>query len=329
MRSETIESERTASTPASTPATNPPRRDEGEENSRWPNHLLVCSNGSATSEPALLTARTLAERARGVGDLVVVHVPEIALPPTPGRLGVKQVEPPERKRAAALLHAVRRQRQRLLPQPGDWPLRLEVGNPVAVVPRAAQELGADIVVLGVGVADPSQRQRGRRTPVFIARELSIPLLAAYPGCEELTRCVVALPYGCAHSATLRRALECMVSGAQVWVALPERLTPGPTGEGETESPRDALLRTCGSDLAEHVRGLDVQWVSTTGDVSASVLRLAEEVHAHLIAVCIHGMPGAIRTFVPNVAESMLVSARCSGTTSTEQNRQCPPAATSS
>lgn len=309
MRSEASRAERLL--PKPTQAQRQLRPCAAAESLRWPNHILLCSNGSATSEPALLTARTLAERSGGEGDMVVVHVPEIALPPTPGRRGFEQCELPERKRAAALLHSVRRQRQRLLRHPMDWPLHLEVGNPVAVIPRAAREIGADVVVVGVGVADPSQRRRGRRTPVFIARELPIPLLAAYPGCEQLTRCVVALPYGCAHSATLRRALGCMASDARVWVALPEAPIRGQPGEPEAESPRDALLRACGSDFAEHVQALDVQWVSTAGDIATSVLRLAEEVHADLIAVCIHGMPGAIRTFVPNVADSLLVSARCS------------------
>ena len=309
MRSEASQPERLFPNPTSTQRQLRPCA--AAESQRWPNHILLCSNGSATSEPAVLTARTLAERSNGEGDMVVVHVPEIALPPTPSRVGFDQCEPPDRERAAALLRAVRRQRRQLRRHPRDWPLHLEVGNPVAVIPRVAREVGADVVVVGVGVADPIQRQRGRRTPAFIARELPISLLAAYPGCEELRRCVVALPYGCAHAPTLCRALRCVASGAQVWVALPEQRTAGHTGEPETESPRDALLRACGSALAEHVQALDVRWVATAGDLSASVLRLADEVHAELIAVCIHGMPGAVRTFVPNVAESLLVSARCS------------------
>lgn len=242
-----------------------------EHSAPWPKHILVCSDGSPTSEPALLTARWVSERSGARVDIVTVHVPEIAVPAMRGRGGLSQCEAPERGRAAALLRNVRLQRRAIAREPRNWMLHAEVGNPVAVIPHLASELDADLIVVGIGAAEPARRAAGLRTPAFIARESPIPVLAAYSGCEAPMRCVLASPYGCAHASSVRRSLARIAPDARVWAVT---------------SPLSA-------------------------DAASDMLRLAGDVQAQLIAVCIHGSPGAVRSFLPNVAESVLVSARCS------------------
>lgn len=106
----------------------------------WPRRILACSDGSGPSDAAIAAARGLAERTGGSVELLVVHVPRMAVPALPSRRGFDRCEAPERNSAARLLRAVRGRCRALLARPRSWPLRLEVGEPVAVIARVAEPL---------------------------------------------------------------------------------------------------------------------------------------------------------------------------------------------
>src|SRR5690349_17137662 len=124
----------------------------------WPRSILVASDGSPSSDAALVAARVLAERCGASVEMAAVYSPRIPLPPSSGRHGFEQCEAPERGEAATLLRAVRNQRRRLLLAPSAWPLRLEVGDPGGALVRIAKEASADLVVLGIGAPNPVDRR---------------------------------------------------------------------------------------------------------------------------------------------------------------------------
>lgn len=284
----------------------------------WPRRLLVCSDGTLDSDAGILAARELAARTGASAEIVVVHVPRMAVPAIPSRRGFDRCESPERNLAARLLRAVRAQCREHLSQPRSWPLRLEVGDPVAVIARVAEESDAGLVVLGIGRPDPAERRQGGRTAVFAARQLTVPLYAAARGCEAPSRCVVVLPDGRAHGPTIRNALACMPRRGSVWIALPGARPDESTADRETGSARDILLRACGAAMADRLATLDCQRTDIEGDMLTGVLQLADEVQAQLVAVPVHGMPGPVRTFLPNIAEPLLLTARCSVLTAPDE-----------
>jgi nucleotide-binding universal stress UspA family protein len=80
---------------------------------------------------------------------------------------------------------------------------------------------------------------------------------------------------------------------------------------QSGSARELVAHACGPELANELDTFEVAYVELLGDVLSAVLRLADDVGAQLIAVPNHGDPGSIRAFLPNLAEPLLVAARCS------------------
>ena len=275
----------------------------------WPQRIIVASDGSPVAAAAMVAARELAQRAGASVELLVIHVPTVALPPESTRRGSRRCEAPDRASAARLLQAVHRQRRELLPDPLSWPIRCEVGDPVAVIERVVEETGADLVVLGIGPALPAERHQSGRVAVFSTRQLTVPVYAAAQRCEAPSRCVVVLPNGRAHAPTMRAALATLQPHASVWLAIPER-APGATPIAPDDA-REMVLRACGRGMAARLETLDCQVMEIAGDLLTGVLQLVDEVGTQLIAVPVHGMPGPVRTFLPNIAEPLLVTASCS------------------
>ena len=277
----------------------------------WPRRILVASDASSASDAAIAAARILAARSGASVEMTAVYSPRVPLPASPERRGFEQCEAPERSDAAALLRAVRAQRRRYLPQLRDWPLRLEVGDPGSVIVRLVGRASSDIVVLGIGELDPADRRYAGHTASCVARYLETPLFAAAPGCEAPERCVVALSDGRVHAPTLRTAVACLPPGAHLWIAAPKSLpVPAPNGIG-AQSAHELVAGACGPELATQVAALEVERVEVEGDMLSAVLRLVDEVHAQLIAVPNRGDPGPVRTFLANLAEPLLLAARCS------------------
>lgn len=290
----------------------------------WPRRILVGTDGSSASDAAVATARELAARSGASVELVVVHVPQMAVPEVPHRVGFDRCEAPERSLAARLLQNVRRQLHAGLREPRSWPLRLEVGEPVAVLARVAEESAADLVVVGIGRQEPADRRQGGRTSVFATRQLSVPVYAAARGCEAPTRALLVLPDGRAHAPTILRAAACVQPHGKLWMVLPESVPADAAHEVEAGSAYGIAMRACGPDIEPYLGSLDCQRLDIAGDMLTGVLQLAEEVQAELIAVPVRGMPGPIRTFLPNIAEPLLLTARCSVLVAPDEGSQVRP-----
>jgi nucleotide-binding universal stress UspA family protein len=277
----------------------------------WPRRILVASDGSVASDAAIVATRFVAQRSGASVEMAAVYSPRIPHPASPGRRGFEQCENPERREAAALLRAVRKQRRRSVPERRKWPLRLEVGDPGAVIVRLAKAASSDLVVLGIGESDPADRRYAGHTASCVARYLEAPLYAAAPGCEAPMCCVVALPDGRAHAPTLRAAVACLPSGAHMWIVVPDRASLQSPHSMQAESAHELVAPACGPELASQVDALDLVRVDVAGEMLAGVLRVVDDVKAQLIAVPNRGDPGAVRAFLPNLAEPLLLATRCS------------------
>lgn len=275
--------------------------------------ILVATDGSPSSAAAVTMARTLAEASDASVDMVAVYAPPIPLPADGARRGLKQCEAPERGEAATLLQSVRHQRLRLLrgvAQRHRWSLRVEVGDPGGTIARIAADSAPDLVIVGIGQSDPMSR-RGTHLPLCLVRYLTAPLFAALGTGQLAMRCIVALPNGRAHAPTIRAAMACVAPTAQVWLVFPDRSSAHGGGDIEAGLARAIVAHACGERLTELPSELQVERVDVTGDMLTGILRVAGNVDADLIAVPNHGAPGAVRMFLPNLAEPLLLSARCS------------------
>jgi nucleotide-binding universal stress UspA family protein len=275
--------------------------------------ILVASDASASSDAAVLIARSLARANAASVDVITVFAPAIPFPAPGNRRGLAQCEASDRTAAASLVRAVRRQSRRLLPEPSErhaWSHRFEVGDPGAIVARLADELDADVVVLGIGQAEPADR-RDTHLSLCAARYLTKPLIAATGSGAVPWRCIIAFPDGQVHAPTIRSAIACLAVDAHIWIMSPASPVADARNGIERASAEEMLACALGEGSADALRFMHMERVNSRGDMLADVLALAERVGADLIAVPNGGAPGAIRIFLPNLAEPLLLSARCS------------------
>lgn len=281
--------------------------------SRWPRHILVAIDGTAATDPAIRAAHALALRTGCVVDVVAIYAPRIPVPVMPGRPGIEACESSDRFDAAFLISMVRARYRALIPDRREraaWQFHLEVGDPGTMIVRLAESLRPDLVIVGIAQREPLDTVVGGHTAVCAARYITVPLLAAASDDETPSRVIVALPGGKLHAPTLRAALACVSRPAKLWLASPER-QPALAPDISDSHAIATAVGACDSELLPLLDGVLLERIDVAGDMLDATLRLAEELYAQLIAIPNHGGPGPVRTFLPNLAEPLLIGARCS------------------
>jgi nucleotide-binding universal stress UspA family protein len=97
----------------------------------------------------------------------------------------------------------------------------------------------------------------------------------------------------------------------MWLALPDNAATPALAGGESATAREVVMGACGAELADEIDAIEIEHVRLSGDMLVGVLRLANDVDAQLIAIPNRGDPGTVRVFLPNLAEPVLLGARCS------------------
>ncbi len=97
----------------------------------------------------------------------------------------------------------------------------------------------------------------------------------------------------------------------MWVVLADGSSVSGPDAIDSDSGREIVARACGPEFKLDLDAIEIDRVSVAGDTLSGVLRIADDVDAHLIAAPNLGSPGAIRAFLPNLGEPLLLNARCS------------------
>jgi nucleotide-binding universal stress UspA family protein len=286
----------------------------GSPQSSWPRRILVAIDGSAETDPAIRAARFFTRHTDCAVDVAAIFAPRIPVPALSNRRGIDACEHSDRRDAAHLISTIRARCQDLVPDRADraaWKFHLEVGDPGTTLVHLAAEIQADLVIVGIAQREPLDVRSGGRTTVCAARYLTAPLFAAAVDDETPSRVVVALPNGKLHAPTLRAALASVSRPAKLWLAFPERQPALAPDLNDSDAIAAALRALLGAEIGTALDDLCVERIEVAGDMLDGVLRLADELYAQLIAIPNHGDPGPVRTFLPNLAEPLLVGARCS------------------
>jgi nucleotide-binding universal stress UspA family protein len=282
--------------------------------SLWPRRVLVAIDGTIATDPAIRAALFFARHAGSEVDMAVIYTPRIPVPHAPERRGMDACERHDRVDAAHLIATVRSRYHDLVADRAEragWQFHLEVGDPGGTLVRLAGETRPDLVIVGLAQREPLDGHSGGRTAVCASRYLTAALLAAASDDEVPSRSIVALPDGKLHAPTLRAALACVSRPAKVWLAFPERHSALAPDISDSEAIAAAVRELCGDDTVNNLEDVRFERLDIVGDMLNDTLRHAEELSAQLIAIPNRGVPGPVRAFLPNLAEPLLVSARCS------------------
>jgi len=281
---------------------------------RWPKRILVSADESASAGDALAMANALGTRSSADVELLSVFAPRIPMPNAIGERGAARCESPDRRAAAELLRSVRSEERRRFGGRAKWPVRLEVGHPAHVILDRAKNSGAELIVLGIGHSDTGIRQRGNGTPATICNYTDIPVLAAAQMRTALAQVgILFVDRETPHRRAVRAALQCLEDAAFLWVLIHagDHKVDGSSGVRLNKATISRVLEIVRTEAAAISKGIVVRAVCRTGDAVDELLSLAGEVSADIIVTSVHGAAGAVRSFIPNIADRLLLTAPCS------------------
>lgn len=217
-------------------------------------------------------------------------------------------------RDSGVLGSIRAQLLEVLGDEG-WRLHVEFGRVAPAVARAAIEMQARIIVVGLGSGGPTERVFGRETAARVLRYATVPVLAVHPTASGLPhRAAVALDFS-EPSLRAARAVAALVEPPAVLYLL--HVSSGadaafPESEGWKkvfDAGVHATFERLERDLAR--RGLTVESRLLEGGVSETLARFARDEKLDVIAAGSHSHEIVDRLLLGSVPAQLLRGAECS------------------
>lgn len=250
-----------------------------------PRPILVATDGTAASDPALLAARLLAEQLGVPVRVVSVAPPQTAVGITTEMVPVPVI--PVAELVAGRADCVRDEMRRVLGDARTWPMDVRSGVVPIEVGEAARETNAQMIVTGLRHRGRVDRLLRGETPLGILNEAHVPTLVVPAGVPRLPRTVVvAVDLGDPSVDAASYARPLLTGAAAVYlvhVELEYDLVPPRTPDAD-RAYRVAVERafdrvTAALELPAHVH---VERKVFAGSVANELLDFAEYAKVELI-----------------------------------------------
>lgn len=287
---------------------------ESEEQAIGTGPLLACSDGTAQSLAALRAAAQLAAHSRLAVTVLAVLEP---LPLVAADFGL--VLPPaetEVARRESLRERVAKQIREVAGEGAKWPIEIREGDPPPLIARAARELEARAIVLGLGQHDLLDRLFGSETALHVLRLARVPVFAVAPSYDHLpVSAVVATDFSLASVRAARAALELFDTIRKLYLVhvaprielQPEAFAAWVSLYGEGVEPAFERLKAEIGAPPE----VAVETLVRHGKPSREVLELARSVAADLVVTGSRGAGLIDRLLVGSTATGLIRGAHCS------------------
>lgn len=274
--------------------------------------VVVAIHGRETAMPALRVGAALARRD---GEPLEVLTVEERL--TWGVKGFCLDAPALQSDAVLRSGVLGSMRTQLLDTLGheDWRLHVEFGRVAPTIARAAQEMHARIIVLGLGCAKPAERLFGREMAARVLRHATVPVLAVHPSATALPhRAAVAIDFS-EQSLRAARAAAALVETPALlhllYVSPPK--APDFPEDRAWQSVFDAGVQATFDRLRRELArpGLTVEARLLEGTVAETIATFAREQSIDLLAAGSHGHEIVDRLLLGSVPAQLLRGAECS------------------
>lgn len=276
--------------------------------------LLVATDGTPASQAALRAAAQMTKHTDAA--LVVLTVLE-TVPLIAADYGI--MIPPadaEQARRDALHQRVRQQVEAVPGMPPGVAIEVREGDPAGVIARTARELGAQLVITGLGHHELLDRIFGGETALHALRLSRVPVLAVAPDFEYLPkRVIIATDFSVASVRAGRAALELFDTIQMVYLVhvaprlelQPEAFAAWMSLYGEGVGPAFERVK---AELAVRP-GITVETLTRQGKPSRELLDLARSANVDLIVTGSRGAGLIDRLLVGSTATGLIRGAQCS------------------
>jgi nucleotide-binding universal stress UspA family protein len=262
--------------------------------------ILVATDGTAASDPALLAARALGARfGVPVRAVSVVPQPEVVLPSPEG---IVMPAMPVADMIASRGSGVRDEMQRVLGDARALALEVRSGIAAVEVAEAARHMNAQLVVTGLRHHGRVDRLLRGETPLGILNASHVPTLAVPPGATQLPRSVlVAVDAGDPSVDAARYARPLVATARAVYLVhvqrhpdvAPPMMEPG-WDQARHEAVQQAFDRVAAA--LELPSSVHVERKLFTGHVAHELLDFAEYAKVDLIVTGHRRRPLVERVF---------------------------------
>jgi len=270
--------------------------------------IIIASDGRNQSDGAVAVGRLIADTKEALR-LVTVLKPM----PTVPEAQVTMSPDIEAARRATARRDVGEQARRVWSEEGD--IDLMEGDPATVVTRLAHNVGATMIVCGLGRHRVADRIFGDETALRFIRAADVPVLAVAERLDHAPRrIVVAVDFTETSLRAARLALDLAAPGASLYLV---HVAPrnGFSHEWDystgmyKEDAGVALRRV--HDQLRVPRGMSVQQILLQGDPATELLAFASSINADLIATGSHGRGFVGRMLLGSVTTRMVRCSTCS------------------
>lgn len=272
--------------------------------------ILIATDGTAQSEPALAFVRGLASRSE-LDVQVVTVVEKLAIP-----WGGADLTFVSEYEAALRAEALSKTKNQVVSFGlSDWPVEVRSGDTAAAVSDAAEEANARLIVVGLGGHGPTARLFGSETALRLARLSRTPVLAvAGKFSEAPRRILVAMDFSEASIEAARLSLELAAKDATMVLA---HVVPWDRREYVPEDWFRSHESAVASELSRVTRWLDADRKFRIGHrilygkPASALLSYAEELGADLIVSGSHGRTLLGRVLAGQTVAKLIRGSRCS------------------
>ncbi|HSA55634.1 MAG TPA: universal stress protein [Gemmatimonadaceae bacterium] len=275
--------------------------------------LLIASDGTASSRTAVEAAAQLATHTET--QVVVLNVVE-PMPLLAADYGL--IVPPvqaEESRRNALFERVKAQVNEVARHPSGWTVELREGDPPATIARTANEIGARMIVTGLGHHDLIDRLFGGETALHALRLARVPVFAVAPDYKHLPRrVIIATDFSVASVRAARLALQLFDTITMVYLVhvaprlevQPEAFAAWMSLYGENVGPAFERVK---AELG-FAPGITVETITRQGKPSREILDFARSANVDTIITGSRGAGMIDRILVGSTATGIIRGAHC-------------------
>jgi len=201
------------------------------------------------------------------------------------------------------------------PSAAEWPRGVEVGPIVPTIIRAADEIGAELIVLGQGRHNRIDRLFGSETAVRVMRLSHIPVYAVPSEATGRPRSLVsAVDFSDFAKRALRDAIRISAPDATIhlvhvlWPSTSEVPGLAPDAAERIRLRARRALEELAVELASGDRRFELHL--REGDIADEILDLAKEVEAEALVAGSHGLGFFGRVLLGSVSSVLVRRAEC-------------------